>query len=231
MVEIDGIIYRNLQEQVQKNMEDIQELQESGSGTPADYDTVKAQVTTNKNNIITLTAQVTANTNDISSAKTQISNLNTKDNQLQTAINSEADARVASYTDLNNRKQNKISVHYITIHSSDSREWINFQVITTDSEVFTYSTLRAWLYNNKFRKGEQLLPATGRLEDDTFSCLGVDGETSVYVDALAMGVCATAEEDDQILVAYAIQDEDAKTKISYIDMSTGNNFTDTVITL
>lgn len=63
---IDGKVYRNLQEQVQKNKDDIETKQDKliagdnitingntisskgGSGTPSDYDTVKAQVEANR---------------------------------------------------------------------------------------------------------------------------------------------------------------------------------------
>lgn len=113
-IEIDGKIYRNIPEQVKKNKEDIEELQKSGGGsTPSDYASVKAQVTENKTNLAVYMPKVNTNTSNISTLTTNLTTETTnrinKDDELQSAINSETDARTASYSKLLTEKQDKLT--------------------------------------------------------------------------------------------------------------------------
>lgn len=97
MIVINGKVYRNTQEQVQKNKEDIETKQDKliagtnitingntisatgGGGTPSDYDTVKAQVETNRLAIATeeesRKASYTKVESDISSVSTSLDDL------------------------------------------------------------------------------------------------------------------------------------------------------------
>lgn len=141
---IDGKVYRNLQEQVQKNKDDIETKQDKlvagenitingntisakgGSGTPSDYDTVKAQVETNR---------VAINTEE-ESRKASYTKVETEISSLSSSI----DDRFGTIEESISEKQNKLEAgDNITIKNN---------VISSTGTPTDYATVKAQVETN-----------------------------------------------------------------------------------
>lgn len=111
---IDGKTYRNLTEQVKKNMDDIKELQDKASGeVTKDYvdtqdEALQGQITENTTDITELKSNTQANTTDIAALET--SKQNTLSQAQLNAVNSGITAtKVSKYDDYENTKQGKLT--------------------------------------------------------------------------------------------------------------------------
>lgn len=122
---IDGKTYRNLTEQVKKNMDDIKELQDKASGeVTKDYvdtqdEALQGQITENTTDITELKSKTQANTTDIAALETSKQN---KLSQAQlNATNSGITAhKVSKYDEYQNTKQGKLTAgNNITISADN----------------------------------------------------------------------------------------------------------------
>ena len=122
---IDGKTYRNLTEQVKKNMDDIKELQDRASGeVTKDYvdtqdESLQGQITENTTDITELKSKIQANTTDIAALETSKQN---KLSQAQlNATNSGITAhKVSKYDEYENTKQGKLTAgNNITISADN----------------------------------------------------------------------------------------------------------------
>lgn len=111
---IDGKTYRNLTEQVKKNMDDIKELQDKASGeVTKDYvdtqdEALQGQITENTTDITELKSKTQANTTDIAALET--SKQNTLSQAQLNAVNSGITAnKVSKYDEYENTKQGKLT--------------------------------------------------------------------------------------------------------------------------
>lgn len=78
-IEYNGKIYRNLQEQVLKNQEDIETLMESGGITPGgDITDIESRLNSAENNINKLNSRVTTAEEDIDALDSRVTNLDNK---------------------------------------------------------------------------------------------------------------------------------------------------------
>ena len=122
---IDGKTYRNLTEQVKKNMDDIKELQDKASGEiTKDYvdtqdEALQGQITENTADITELKSKTQANTTDISALET--SKQNTLSQSQLNATNSGITAdKVSKYDEYENTKQGKLTAgNNITISADN----------------------------------------------------------------------------------------------------------------
>ena len=111
---IDGKTYRNLTEQVKKNMDDIKELQDKASGeVTKDYvdtqdEALQEQITENTTDITDLKSKTQTNTTDIASLET-----NKQDKLTQSQLNATNSGitadKVSKYDDYENTKQGKLT--------------------------------------------------------------------------------------------------------------------------
>lgn len=188
MIEINGKVYRTLPEQVDKNKEDIAELQKK-SVEPEDYAEVKAQVTTNKTDLSVYKPKVNSNTSDISKLKTniadEISARQSKDSELQSAINSEEDARVAAYTKLNNEKQDKLTAGdniTITDNVISAKASDNYWNLT-DKIIKPVDTVDSVQVNNLSVLNAGGLSCASPTISGVASCSAIDSTTSLNLSA------------------------------------------------
>lgn len=122
---IDGKTYRNLTEQVKKNMDDIKELQDKASGeVTKDYvdtqdEALQGQITENTTDITELKSKTQANTTDIAALET--SKQNTLSQAQLNATNSGITAdKVSKYDEYENTKQGKLTAgNNITISADN----------------------------------------------------------------------------------------------------------------
>ena len=100
MIEVNGVIYRNLEEQVQKNKEDIESLQNAQSGDDSDIEQINNKITqietlvnskANQSSLDLTNQNVTQNTNNITTINGQISTINGQISNIdsQTSSNTE----------------------------------------------------------------------------------------------------------------------------------------------
>lgn len=122
---IDGKTYRNLTEQVKKNMDDIKELQDKGSSdvtkeyVDAQDEALQGQITENTTDITELKSKTQANTTDIAALET--SKQNTLSQAQLNATNSGITAdKVSKYDEYENTKQGKLTAgNNITISADN----------------------------------------------------------------------------------------------------------------
>lgn len=111
---IDGKTYRNLTEQVKKNMDDIKELQDKASGevTKNYVDTqdeaLQKQITENTTDITELKTKTQTNTTNISSLENNKQDKLTQ-NQLDATNSGITATKVSKYDDYENTKQGKLT--------------------------------------------------------------------------------------------------------------------------
>lgn len=155
---IDGKTYRNLTEQVKKNMDDIKELQDKASGeVTKDYvdtqdEALQGQITENTTDITELKSKTQANTTDIAALET--SKQNTLSQAQLNAANSGITAdKVSKYDEYENTKQGKLTAgNNITISADNvisatggggtsdvTKEYVDAQDQTIKSECNKYT--------------------------------------------------------------------------------------------
>ncbi len=116
--------------------------------------------------------------------------------------------------------------HAITIasQSSDNIEnssnFIKFRIFSDNPEVMTEGDVRAWLYYLGHNDIEHGLPATGRIESDTFEFYNEGTSSSDYFESIVCGVRATDEDSGDIMAIYMYMNENGTYMINETSFAT-----------
>lgn len=238
MIKLKGKTYRNTQEQVCENANDIAEIkQELENLGPTDQEIIdlKRRVTNLETRVETIEEYLDNLTissgmiqeGAITSSKIANNAITTNklsDQAVTTAkIYPEAitTAKIADESITPIKIQQHIYEHNITIATApigtieNSTEFLKFKIYNARSTEYENELeIREWLYDNGYSSIETGLPATGRISVDTFEFYNENTSANDYFESIVVGVRATNEDDDNVMAIYVSMTESGTTKIN-----------------